>query len=80
MPKVNGISFFSSYMRRNTASRLRFFLLAYVYVRSRRKSRALLVLLASNAKNPASGGVSGGGDTALRFGCVLSVRARVGVN
>ena len=34
-------------MRRNTSSGLRFALLVYVYVHSRRQSRAFLVLLAS---------------------------------
>ena len=37
--------FFVYKIHRNTASRLRFSLLMYAYVRSRRKSRALLVLL-----------------------------------
>ena len=39
--------FTTAHMRRNTSSSLRFFSVMYVYVHSRRKSRAFLVLLAS---------------------------------
>ena len=48
--KSKATLFFHLYMRRNTSSSLRFPLVVYVYVHSRRGSLTLLVLLASKAK------------------------------